>query len=546
MKGVICLNTHPYKKILALLSSAALLASLFCLPALADDTARTPVSYKFDFGETPEAGYISVSATKAYSKKDGYGFHTPEFVKNVPASGEGALSDAVEFTKFGTDSDNTFDVDLPPGRYKIKVTAGDIARMSVAAEGYFAIMNMTGNNCYSEVELPVTDGQLNILATEGKANTVFNISTLEITQMEEDEIKPHTLFVGGDSTVTTYYPLDVRNPEPTVQGGWGQMLKHFVPEDYYVQNYATGGQFAKGFLTSGQFDAVEHYIQPGDIFLVEFGINDSNYSNEEEFKASMLEMVQRVKAKGATPVVVVPQGRAGDFGETDLHYKPDRWYKQSAKSVADAEQIPYIDLHNISSAYFTQIGQEQTTSLYWINWDGKQDTLHPNRAGAGILAKLLVEEMQNQKLFGQSQPRVLPYRYSDDLLTKITAFPSSSEDATSVSIQNQTADELPLTIFAVAYHKDTKQIMAIDSQQITLTPFDPFMPEHTDTLHIPPMPIPDCYIKLYIYDGYELSDMIASDDSTAEFALPSKIASDYFDNYVAPVPVPTPSAVPAQ
>ena len=56
-------------------------------------------SYHFDFGGGGTAsGYIGVSASTAYSPSLGYGFANPSKVKNVSASGSGALSDAVQFT----------------------------------------------------------------------------------------------------------------------------------------------------------------------------------------------------------------------------------------------------------------------------------------------------------------------------------------------------------------------------------------------------------------------------------------------------------------
>ena len=79
--------------------------------------------YKFDFGAgAVENGYTGVFATTAYTGTRGYGFNTPASMRNVTASGSGIASDAVQFLKFGTKSDNTFNVDLPNGLYEVKVT----------------------------------------------------------------------------------------------------------------------------------------------------------------------------------------------------------------------------------------------------------------------------------------------------------------------------------------------------------------------------------------------------------------------------------------
>lgn len=137
-------------------------------------------------------------------------------MKNVSASGSGVASDAVQFLKFGTKSDNTFNVDLPNGLYEVKVTLGNTARASVAAEGVYQIMNMTGNGATDQFQIPVTDGQLNLLVTEGKAGTAFTLSALEIRKLSNQSVTNRTIYIGGDSTVCNYYPLG-----SSVQGAGG-------------------------------------------------------------------------------------------------------------------------------------------------------------------------------------------------------------------------------------------------------------------------------------------------------------------------------------
>ena len=66
-------------------------------------------------------------------------------MRNVSASGSGVKSDAVQFLTYGTKSTNTFNVNLSNGLYEVKVVLGNTARASVAAEGVYQIINMTGN-----------------------------------------------------------------------------------------------------------------------------------------------------------------------------------------------------------------------------------------------------------------------------------------------------------------------------------------------------------------------------------------------------------------
>ncbi|WP_260511004.1 rhamnogalacturonan acetylesterase [Paenibacillus cucumis (ex Kampfer et al. 2016)] len=349
--------------------------------------------YKFDFGAGAVAnGYTGVSASTAYTAARGYGFNTPANMKNVSASGSGVASDAVQFLKFGTKSDNTFNVDLPNGLYEVKVTLGNTARASVAAEGVYQIMNMTGNGATDQFQIPVTDGQLNLLVTEGKAGTAFTLSALEIRKLSNQPVTNRTIYIGGDSTVCNYYPLG-----SSVQGGWGQLLPNYVNNTtFQVRNMATSGQIARGFRDDGQMEAILKYIKPGDYFILQLGINDTNAKNnttEAQFKEIMRDMVRQAKNKGATVILSTPQGRATDFNSANVHQAENRWYNASTRALAQEEGVTLVDLNKLSSAYFTSIGPAATLALYMNG-----DSLHPNRQGASQLARIVAADLKRQGL----------------------------------------------------------------------------------------------------------------------------------------------------
>lgn len=349
-----------------------------------------PKEYKFDFGGgAVEPGYIGVSASTAYNKSQGYGFNTPWNMKNVTASGSGLTSDAVQFLAYGTKSDNTFNVDLDNGLYEVKVTLGNTSRASVAAEGVYQIINMTGNCATDKFQIPITDGQLNILVTEGKAGTAFTLSALEIKKISDIPVTNRTIYIGGDSTVCNYYPLD-----SSAQAGWGQMLSKFVDTNVFqIRNMASSGQIARGFRDDGQFEAIMKYLKPGDLFILQFGINDTNEKNsttEAQFKQIMTDMVVRAKATGATVILSTPQGRATDFNSSNVHNSQGRWYRNATIQVAQEQGVRLVDLNVLSSQYFTSIGPNATLALYMPN-----DTLHPNREGATQLARIVAEQLSD-------------------------------------------------------------------------------------------------------------------------------------------------------
>ncbi|WP_338543511.1 rhamnogalacturonan acetylesterase [Paenibacillus tundrae] len=351
--------------------------------------------YKFDFGAgSVESGYTGVSASDAYTSTRGYGFNTPSQMRNVSASGTGVAKDAVQFLTYGTKSTNTFNVDLSNGLYEVKVTLGNTARASVAAEGVYQIINMTGNGATDRFQIPVTDGQLNLLVTEGKEGTAFTLSALEIRKISDQAVTKRTIYIGGDSTVANYYPLS-----SSVQGGWGQLLPAYVNNNtFQVRNMASGGQIARGFRDDGQMEAILKYIKPGDYFILQLGINDTNAKNnttEAQFKEIMRDMVVQAKNKGATVILSTPQGRATDFNSANVHSAENRWYNQATRALAQEENVTLVELNKLSSAYFTSIGPQATLALYMTG-----DSLHPNRQGASELARILVHDLKRQGLNG--------------------------------------------------------------------------------------------------------------------------------------------------
>lgn len=351
-------------------------------------------SYKFDFGGGSVAsGYIGVGATERYTRIKGYGFNATRNLKNVVSAGKGINSDAVQIMTEGTKSTDTFNLDLPNGLYEVTVTLGDTVKSNVVAEEVYQIMDMTGTNPKDKFQIPITDGQLNLVVTSSAKGTASTISSLEIVQLSENPVTNRTIYVGGDSTVSNYYPLMTSE-----RGGWGQMLFRYLEKDkFQIRNMSSGGQASRGFRNDGQLEAITKYIKPGDYFILQLGINDNHPKStitEEEFKINMRDMIQQIKARGATVILSTPQGLATDFNEIGVHSDDYKWYRNTILALAAEEDTLLVDLNILSSAYYTAIGPEATSALFLA------DGLHPTRAGAKELARILVEDLRNQGVDG--------------------------------------------------------------------------------------------------------------------------------------------------
>lgn len=378
--GKIEMNKSFFKCAAGIIIAGAMTFTNVCsgiTATLSADAAET--NYHFDFGGSGAAsGYTSVSAADGYDSKKGYGFANLAGVKNVTASGSNALSDAVQFTD--TSWSNTFNVDLQNGLYRVGVTLGNTNRTSVVAEDVLQIMNMTGDNAYDSILIPVTDGQLNIMVTNGKEGYPHTLSALDIEWVSADTQLPPTIWMCGDSTVCNYYPK-----ETSIQAGWGQVLDKFIDTNkWQVRDMAASGQYAKGFIEAGQFAPIQKYGKNGDIYIISIGINDTNYSNADEYKQAVTDMVKQAKDKGMRVILVKQQGRASDVNRTPL--LKGRWFGTQLDEIGAAENVQVIDLFTAWQNYTTSIGYDATLGLYCTD-----DDLHPNRAGAMKLAEFASE-----------------------------------------------------------------------------------------------------------------------------------------------------------
>ena len=370
------------KKILSGLTSLALSVTAFSgiasrTPETALNASAATANWKFDLGGGGTAsGYTGVSATEAYSSSKGYGFAQTGNVANVAAGGSGALSDAVQFKS--TDGSNTFNVDLPTGLYEIKVTTGNVSRTSIVAEGMLQLMNLTGNNAVETFQIPVTDGQLNIRATEGRAGTAFSLSAIEITQLNTTGVTNPTVWICGDSTVANYY-----NTADTAQHGWGQFFGSYVSDKgYIVRNMAASGQYAKGFVDAGQFVPIETYGKTGDYYIIAIGINDTNYSNATEYYETVTDMVKKAKAKGMEVILVKQQGRRADLNRSPL--LEGRWFGGQLGTIGSEQSVQVVDLFTPWQNFGLSIGYDAMADYY-----AADDDLHQSKLGSMKLAEIM-------------------------------------------------------------------------------------------------------------------------------------------------------------
>jgi len=347
------------------------------MPGADNRVSAAQSDWKFDLGGSGAAsGFTGVSATDGYNTSRGYGFSGS--VSNVTAKGSGANADAVKF------AGGTFNVDLPKGLYQVTVTTGNVSRTTINIEGMPQMLNLTGNNAVESIQVPVTDGQLNVQAVAGRAGTEFSISAIEVKKLNDTgQMKP-TIWICGDSTVANYY-----NVADSSQHGWGQYLKNYINTSVFeVRNQATSGQYAKGFVEAGQFNPIKTYGKAGDYYIISIGINDTNYSNSSEYYSVVTDMVKTAKSKGMNVILVKQQGRHGDLSRSPL--LSGRWFGGELDKIASEQKVQVVDLFTAWQNFGMSIGgYDAMNSYYATQANGSADDLHQSAKGAQKNAELL-------------------------------------------------------------------------------------------------------------------------------------------------------------
>ena len=147
---------------------------------------------------------------------------------------------------------------------------------------------------------------------------------------------------------------------------------------------AASGQYAKGFVDAGQFDAIEHYGKKGDVYIISIGINDTNYSDSTEYYNTVTDMVKRAKKKGMEVILVKQQGRKGDYTKNPL--LTSRWFAAELDKIGKEQNVKVVDLFNLFQNYCVSIGTDKADALFY-------DNIHPNRQGALKLAELFAMQI---------------------------------------------------------------------------------------------------------------------------------------------------------
>ncbi len=350
-----------------------------------------------------------------------------ETVDGVIDLNSGSATVTVEVTSNDQSTTNTYTINLTVYNRLIDATLSDLSVDGIQ------VTDFSSDVTTYDVVLPFETTAVDIVATTANeyANAVVSGAdainaeggVITITVTAEDDIteKVYTInytvrdsykiFTIGDSTVQTYasgyYP----------RTGWGQVLQYFFNSStVVVDNRAVGGTSSKSFYnsywkeTASESQIVDE-LQSGDYVFIQFGINDSNSSDEtrytipfDTFDDYLTLFVEEAQAKGAIPVLVATLRRNSWTDETTL-YPAYHDYPVAARELAATLNVPLIDLDATSGPLMLELGQEYCTGYMYNTYDpgeydnypsGNTDPVHFQELGAIDMARLVIEELQSE------------------------------------------------------------------------------------------------------------------------------------------------------
>ena len=366
-------------------------------------------SKKFDFGigKTAE-GYESVSTINTYSKETGYGFEDVTGITCFSRNDKNLLLSGF----CSSDKPFYFSVAVPEGSYKVTVTFGDFfdsTETTVKAElrrlmlenvetkkGKFKTETFIVNVRRPEistggtVKLKDREKLLEAWAWDEKLTLEFNGKKPNVNAIEIEKIDSlPTVYLLGDSTVCD------QPGEP--YASWGQMLTAFFNNQIVIANHAESGESLKSSFGAKRLEKVLSLLKQGDYVLIQYAHNDEKEKGDgigamTTFKASLLQWIDAIRAKGGNPILITPMHRR-TFDANGKITNSHGDYPEAMRQAAKEKDVPLIDLTAMSKDLYEYFGKDGSGVLFK---DG--DGTHHNNFGAYELAKLVATGIKTQKL----------------------------------------------------------------------------------------------------------------------------------------------------
>jgi lysophospholipase L1-like esterase len=205
--------------------------------------------------------------------------------------------------------------------------------------------------------------------------------------------EPPAVLLVGDSTLAP-------------QTGYGDALCQRLQPAVACLNLGRGGRSTLSYRAEGLWQRVITRLQAGEPgvvrhVLIQFGHNDQpgkpgrSTDLATEFPANLARYVAEVRAAGGTPVLLTPLSRRS-FRDGVLLRDLQPW-ADATRAVARAEQVPLIDLHQLSADAVQALGPAEADLLAQAPPGSPGfDRTHLGERGACLFAQLVAQALASQ------------------------------------------------------------------------------------------------------------------------------------------------------
>jgi len=194
-----------------------------------------------------------------------------------------------------------------------------------------------------------------------------------------------TVWYASDSTVSHY------SSNSKKQQGMGQRIPEFFANEVSIANYAKYGRTMNTFTSEGHWESILKGVQPEDVVLIQFGINDSRKVGDVSvFKDYLRKYAQETIDAQAVAVFVTPTPQ--NKHSKGVFANPYQEYCDAIFEIAQEFGLTVIDLQEKGRNFFNQIGPDKVSD------EMMTDRLHFSDQGAYQMARLLAEGISESNL----------------------------------------------------------------------------------------------------------------------------------------------------
>lgn len=348
--------------------------------------------FKFSFGENPKDGFINIEESSSYSSETGNGLLNSSEIQTS--------QDAI------SGSEILFRVDFPVNDYSVSLVAPH--NMDTGETKVFV------NNVEIKKQWVQQDGEkiltFRFALIDDSMNYRITGESISLSQLTITPLPKRTagedpsIFLISDSTVRNY---EIARAPMT---GWGQVIDRLFLQEVKIENRAMGGRSTRTAYAEGRLNDLLVDVKPGDYVFIQFAHNDEavnypdRYVTVDEYKSYLNNYyVKGTIQRGAIPVALTSMNRRTFNKDIGAFVDSFPAYTQAMKEVADENNLVLLDLNTKSLEYYNKLGYEGTASIFMQlkpgespNYPaGSNDITHFKEAGAKQMARMIVEEINN-------------------------------------------------------------------------------------------------------------------------------------------------------